>query len=998
MNENKRGETFVVSTKGNKSKFHRRSCEWAEHFLPTGNYLEFSSHEEALEAGYQPCKTCQPTVGYSDQYARTATEPRNEDTLLKKIYEPEQIEQRRYREWEASDCFAPSGDGTPYCIMIPPPNVTGTLHMGHAFQATLIDCLIRYHRMRGFRTLWQAGTDHAGIATQMVVERRLEAEGIKRHELGREQFVEKVWQWKHTSGNTITRQLRRLGASLDWQRERFTMDEDLSDAVLEAFVRLYDEGLIYRGKRLVNWDPVLRTAVSDLEVISEEEDGHLWHLRYPFTDGGHITVSTTRPETMLGDTAVAVHPDDARYRTLVGRRVTLPLSKREIPIIADDYVDPEFGSGCVKITPAHDFNDYRVGKRHQLPMINVMAEDATLNREVPAKYRGMDRYEARKHIVADLERLGLLEQMDERKMVIPRGDRSGAVIEPYLTDQWFVRTEALAEAAKQAVSDGRIHFIPDNWSKTYFEWMNHIEDWCISRQLWWGHRIPAWYDEQGKLFVAHSETQARQKYQLDDNHPLRRDEDVLDTWFSSALWPFSTLGWPQQTRELKTFYPTRVLVTGFDIIFFWVARMIMMGIKLTGDIPFHEVYVHGLVRDAQGRKMSKSKGNVLDPIDLVDGISLEELINKRLGGLMQPQLAERIESDTRKQFAAGIPAYGTDALRFTFTAMATSGRDIRFDLGRIEGYRNFCNKLWNAARFIVMCCPAAAPKNGAAATPYDRWISHRLHELSGEVRRHFESYRFDLAAAEIYEFVWHDFCDWYLELSKTILNGDADHTLKAGNRNCLVKTLETILRLLHPITPYITEEIWQQIKPLSGYSETTIQRRPYPAADDTRTDETAVQDVARLREIVVGLRRVRAELDLPPGKPLPLIVQNWSAAEREHFTRHHDAILALAAIKHITWAQPADHVPQASIALVGEMKLLVPLAELIDAQAEINRLEKRSAKIDKQLKGAQARLENQDFVGKAPAEVITVQRETVAACQTQIKQLEEQIATLRTLV
>ncbi len=920
--------------------------------------------------------------------ARTRRAPQRK--TMKTTYTPHRIEQSRYREWEASGCFAASGDGAPYCIMLPPPNVTGTLHMGHAFQTTLMDCLIRYHRMRGFRTLWQAGTDHAGIATQMVVERRLEAAGVARRDLGRERFIEKIWEWKKTSGNTITRQLRRLGASLDWRRERFTMDDELSRAVLAAFTRLYDEDLIYRGKRLVNWDPALQTAVSDLEVISEEEDGHLWHLRYPLADaagGEHVTVSTTRPETLLGDTAVAVHPADERYRELIGRRVTLPLAGRDIPVIADDYVDPEFGSGCVKITPAHDFNDYRVGKRHGLAVINVMREDASLNDEVPAEYRGLDRYAARKRIVADLDHCGLLAKVEPRRMTIPRGDRSGAVIEPYLTDQWFVRAEALAAAAKQAVTDGRIRFVPDNWRKTYFEWMNRIEDWCISRQLWWGHRIPAWYDEAGNVYVAHSEAAARERHQLGNTCKLRRDEDVLDTWFSSALWPFSTLGWPDETPELRTFYPTSVLVTGFDIVFFWVARMIMTGVKLTGDVPFREVYVHGLVRDAQGRKMSKSKGNALDPIDLVDGITLEALVKKRLAGLMQPHLAERIERDTRKQFPDGIPAYGTDALRFTFAALATSGHDVRFDLGRIEGYRNFCNKLWNAARFVTLFCDKA-DANSAPPTVYDRWIRHRLHTLTAEVARHFANYRFDLAAAGIYEFVWHDFCDWFLELSKVAQTGD---------RACLIGTLETILRLLHPITPYITEEIWQQLKPLTGCGEETIQRRPYPAPAETSADAHAERAVARLREIVVGLRRVRSELDLPPGRALPVLIQNWSARDREHFERHRSAIAALGGVAGVEWLEPSAPAPQASIVLVGDMQLLVPLAGLIDAPAEIARLHKQVSRIRKQLASAQTRLDNRNFVNKAPAEIIAAQRANVGDCEARIAKLNEQIAALGAL-
>ena len=915
---------------------------------------------------------------------------------MKTTYEPNRIEQSHYREWEASGCFSPSGDGSPYCIMIPPPNVTGTLHMGHAFQITLMDCLIRYHRMCGFHSLWQPGTDHAGIATQMVVERQLEATGVSRHDIGREKFVEKIWEWKKTSGNTITRQLRRLGASLDWQREQFTMDETPSKAVLEAFIRLYDEGLIYRGKRLVNWDPELKTAVSDLEVISGEENGHLWHIHYPLTNGEHITVSTTRPETMLGDTAVAVHPKDERYCHLVGQQVALPLTERKIPIIADDYVDPEFGSGCVKITPAHDFNDYQVGQRHNLKIINIMNEDASLNDEAPNAYRGLDRYEARKRIVANLDRLNLLEKIEPRRMTIPRGDRSGAVIEPYLTDQWFVRAKVLAEDAKKAVDDGRIRFVPDSWNKTYFEWMNNIEDWCISRQLWWGHRIPAWYDEQGKIYVAQSEAEARQKHGLDDTHLLQRDKDVLDTWFSSSLWPFSTLGWPKATSELRNFYPTSVLVTGFDIIFFWVARMIMMGIKLTGEIPFHEVYVHGLVRDAQGQKMSKSKGNVLDPIDLIDGITLEELVDKRLSGLMQNHLAKQIEHDTRKHFPDGISAYGTDALRFTFTAMATSGRDIRFDLGRIEGYRNFCNKLWNAARFVIMSCQDKSCGDKSSPTIYDHWIRHCLNELTKKITQHFSNYRFDLIAAEIYEFVWHNFCDWFLEFSK-ITQSHATNIDKENNRACLIEILETILRLLHPITPYITEEIWQQIKPLTHFDQSTIQQRPYPIPSESSADAQAEQEVAKIREIVIGLRRVRSELNLPPSKTLSVIIQNWDAQDRKHFERHENAITSLGGIESVNWIEPSTKAPQASTVLVGNMKLLVPLSDLIDAPTEIARLEKQISKIHKQLDNAQMRLDNKNFVNRAPNEIIELQRANVNDYQTQIDKLNEQIVNLERL-
>ena len=717
---------------------------------------------------------------------------------MEKVYQPHEIEKHWYQEWKSQGYFQPSESGEqPFCIMIPPPNVTGTLHMGHAFNNTVMDSLTRYHRMCGDNTLWQPGTDHAGIATQMVVERQLNAAGTSRTELGREAFLDKVWEWKEQSGDTISQQLERLGSSVDWSRERFTMDEGLSKAVREVFVRLHEEGLIYRGKRLVNWDPVLHTAVSDLEVISEEENGHLWHMRYPLTDGsGHLVVATTRPETMLGDSAVAVHPEDERYTHLVGKSVSLPLCDREIPIIADDYVDPEFGSGCVKITPAHDFNDYEVGKRHDLAMLNIFTIDAKINDEAPAAFLNMDRYDARKKVISDLKELGLLEKIADHKLMVPRGDRSGAVIEPLLTDQWYVKIEPLAQPAIKAVEDGTIRFLPENWNNTYFEWMNNIQDWCISRQLWWGHRIPAWYDEQGNIYVGRDEAEARSKHNLDDSVLLSQDEDVLDTWFSSALWPFSTLGWPEKTPELKQFYPTSVLVTGFDIIFFWVARMIMMGMKFMNDIPFKDIYIHGLVRDSDGQKMSKSKGNVLDPIDLIDGITLDALVDKRTKGLMQPKMAAKIEKSTRKQYPDGIPAFGTDALRFTFAALASTGRDIKFDLHRIEGYRNFCNKLWNASRFVLMNCEdqqVADKIDFSSLPPIDRWILSRQQELIDVAHKDIQNYRFDLAAKALYEFTWNEFCDWYLELIKPVMFSD-DEQAKQQTRRVLLEVLENLLR------------------------------------------------------------------------------------------------------------------------------------------------------------------------------------------------------------
>ncbi|MEN8130034.1 MAG: valine--tRNA ligase [Pseudomonadota bacterium] len=920
---------------------------------------------------------------------------------MDKTYNPHSIEQHWYQTWEDKGHFAPSGKGEPYCIMIPPPNVTGTLHMGHAFQDTLMDALTRYHRMQGDNTLWQPGTDHAGIATQMVVERQLDAEGKSRHDLGRDRFVQRVWDWKHHSGNTITRQLRRMGASVDWSRERFTMDEGLSRAVQEVFVQLYDEGLIYRGKRLVNWDPVLHTALSDLEVISGEEKGHMWHMRYPLADGsGHLIVATTRPETMLGDTAVAVHPDDARYRKLIGQQVILPLTERTIPVIADEYVDPEFGSGCVKITPAHDFNDYAIGKRHALPMINLFTIDARLNDNTPAVYRGMDRYQARERIVEDLTAQGLMDKIEDHKLMVPRGDRSHAVIEPYLTDQWYVKIAPLAEPAIQAVEQGRIEFIPANWSKTYFEWMRNIEDWCISRQLWWGHRIPAWYDAQGNIYVAHSEEQVRSKYKLDAQIQLTQDEDVLDTWFSSALWPFSTLDWPDDAEELKTFYPTSVLVTGFDIIFFWVARMIMMGLKFMGDVPFRQVYIHGLVRDTDGQKMAKSKGNVLDPIDLIDGIELQALVEKRTAGLMQPQMAKMIEKATRRHYPNGIPAFGTDALRFTFTTLASTGRDIKFDLNRIEGYRNFCNKLWNAARYVLM--NTQGEDTGLNGTPValslpDRWILSRLQNLIEEVRRHLDNYRFDLASNAIYDFTWHDYCDWYLELSKPILLAKESNTeALRGTRRTLVGVLETLLRIIHPLMPFISEEIWQQVAPLAGKTGETIQLQPYPHADGSIVDSSAVSEMGWVKDFIMGPRRIRSEMDIPPGKILPILIQNWDQEDQQRYARNASFITRLAKLESPIWLNDSQP-PESATALVGEMKILIPLAGLIDKTAELARLEKELNKLRGNLQKSEAKLQNVNFIERAPAPVVEKERTRVAEMRNSMEQLQQQADRIRAL-
>ncbi len=928
---------------------------------------------------------------------------------MDKSYEPHAIEQRWYKTWEENGYFAPKSDQgdnkDAYCIMIPPPNVTGSLHMGHAFQDTIMDALIRYNRMSGKNTLWQPGTDHAGIATQMVVERRLLAQGKTRHDLGREAFLDEVWKWKGESGGTITRQLRRMGASPDWSKERFTMDEGLNDAVKEVFVRLYSEGLIYRGKRLVNWDPVLHTAVSDLEVISEEEQGYLWHFRYPLADGsGHLVVATTRPETMLGDTAVAVNPEDERYQHLVGKMITLPLVGREIPIIADDYVDPAFGTGCVKITPAHDFNDYAVGQRHQLPQINVFTKDAKINDDAPEQYRGMDRYEARDVIVRDLKELGLVEKIDDHKLMVPRGDRSHSVIEPLLTDQWYVKVAPLAAEAIKVVEDGRIRFVPDNWKNTYFDWMNKIEDWCISRQIWWGHRIPAWYDENGNVYVGRSESEVRDAHNLGFEVKLRQDDDVLDTWFSSALWPFSTLGWPQQTAALKTFYPTSVLVTGFDIIFFWVARMIMMGLKfMNGQVPFREVYIHGLVRDAHGQKMSKSKGNVLDPIDLIDGIDLETLVQKRTSGLMQPEMAKKIEKQTRAEFPDGIKAYGTDALRFTFAALASTGRDINFDTGRIEGYRNYCNKLWNAARYVLMNTEGKDCGLGAASAAIelslaDRWITARLAKTIATANEAIAQYRFDHAAQAIYDFTWNEYCDWYLELSKPVLtSGDASEAQQRGTRQTLVRVLEALLRLAHPIMPYITEEIWQRVAPLAGATGTTIMRQPYPQAGEFSVDASAENEMQWVMDFIVGIRKIRSGMNIAPSKPLPVLLQNGSSDDQAKLRRNELFLQRLARTESITWLDADATAPESAIALVGEMQLLVPMAGLIDKEAELARLAKEIGKLESEIEKLAGRLANENFVAKAPAELVEKEQGRLNEMRVSLGQLSEQKAKIERL-
>ena len=937
-------------------------------------------------------------------------------------YNPHAIEQTWYQSWEDRGYFTPHHlpGSAGFSIMIPPPNVTGNLHMGHGFNNTVMDTLVRYHRMKGDNTLWQPGTDHAGIATQMVVERQLEAEGKTRHDLGRDAFIERIWQWREESGGNITRQLRRLGSSLDWQHERFTMDEGLSHAVKEVFVRLYEDGLIYRGKRLVNWDTRLHTAVSDLEVLNEEENGHMWHMRYPLSNGqGHMVVATTRPETLLGDCAVAVNPTDDRYKHMIGELLELPLTGRKIPIIADEeHVDPEFGTGCVKITPAHDFNDYAVWQRHRDELaisnqvhgglINIFTIDAAIRENaedeadlLPAKYIGMDRYVARKTIVADLEAAGLLEKTEPHKLVVPRGDRSGTVIEPYLTDQWYVKVAPLAKPAIEAVENGTIRFVPDNWKNTYYEWMRNIQDWCISRQIWWGHRIPAWYDDEGNVYVGRDEAEVRSKHNLAPDYVLRQDEDVLDTWFSSALWPFSTLGWPEDTQRLKDFYPTSVLVTGFDIIFFWVARMIMMGLKFMDEVPFHEVYVHGLVRDSNGQKMSKSKGNVLDPIDLIDGIELDALVAKRTANMMQPELAAKIEKQTRKEFPDGIPAFGTDAVRFTFAALASTGRDVRFDLNRVEGYRNFCNKLWNATRYVMMQTEdkdTGLDNDDVALSLADRWIISRLQHIEASVGAHIEKYRFDLAANDLYSFVWEDYCDWYLELSKPVLFNEATPAnAQRGTRRTLVRVLEAILRLTHPIMPFITEELWQRVAPLANKHGDTIMTQPWPVSDASKIDSAAETELEWVKTFISGVRKIRSERDLAPGKPLAVLLQNASENDKTCFDNNHAFIQTLAKLESHEWLDQSATVPESAMALVGEMKILVPLAGIIDKAAELARLDKDIAKHADNIAKGEAKLANPGFTDKAPAPVVEKERQRVAELVKTLEQLKEQAEKIKAL-
>ncbi|MFT6529191.1 MAG: valyl-tRNA synthetase [Psychrosphaera sp.] len=953
---------------------------------------------------------------------------------METTYNPTDIEQSLYEEWESKGHFKPSGKGDSYSIVIPPPNVTGSLHMGHAFQHTIMDTLTRYKRMDGFNTLWQVGTDHAGIATQMVVERQLAAQGeVTRKDLGREKFIDKIWDWKAESGGTITKQMRRLGNSVDWERERFTMDPGLSKAVEKVFVDLYNDDLIYRGKRLVNWDPKLQTAISDLEVENKDKKGHMWHFRYPLADGqktadgkDYLVVATTRPETLLGDTAVAVNPEDPRYKDLIGKSIVLPLVGRLIPIIGDEHADMDKGTGCVKITPAHDFNDYEVGKRNNLPMINVLnftghirneSEVFNTNGEVsdvystdlPEQFQGLERFAARKAVVAAMEECGYLDEIKEHDLTVPYGDRGGVVIEPMLTDQWYVRVESMAKVATEAVQNGDIQFVPKQYENMYFAWMRDIQDWCISRQLWWGHRIPAWYDENGKVYVGNSEAEVRTANGLADDIKLRQDEDVLDTWFSSALWTFSTLGWPDNVEDLKTFHPTDVLVTGFDIIFFWVARMIMMTMHFIKDedgkpqVPFKTVYVTGLIRDENGDKMSKSKGNVIDPLDIIDGIELEKLVQKRTGNMMQPKLAAKIEKSTRKEFPDGMETSGTDALRFTLSALASTGRDISWDMKRLEGYRNFCNKLWNASRYVLMNteefdCGKNATDSELEYSLADRWIQGQMQNTIKTVRGHLDAYRFDLAANALYDFTWNEFCGWYLELTKPVMNSGSE-TQQRATRKTLVVVLESLLRLMHPIMPFITETIWQRVQPLTGFDADaeSIMLNAYPTYNVDLVDEQAVADVEWLKQFILVIRNIRGEMDLSPNKPINVLLRNLSAQDLERLTANKSFLMALAKLESINVLSDGEKAPASASGIVGTMDVLIPMAGLIDKDAELSRLTKAMEKANQELQRVSGKLSNEKFVSNAPAAVIEKEQAKMAEFQQTVNKLKEQYAEIEAI-
>ncbi|WP_434526046.1 valine--tRNA ligase [Photorhabdus asymbiotica] len=963
---------------------------------------------------------------------KTPANPTQSEPSLDKTYNPKEIEQPLYTHWEKNGYFKPNGDTSreSFCIVIPPPNVTGSLHMGHAFQQTIMDTMIRYQRMQGKNTLWQSGTDHAGIATQMVVERKIAAEeGKTRHDYGRDAFIDKIWQWKAESGGTITNQMRRLGNSVDWERERFTMDEGLSNAVKEAFVRLYQENLIYRGKRLVNWDPKLHTAISDLEVENREVKGSMWHLRYPLADGAktaegkdYLIVATTRPETMLGDTGVAVNPEDPRYKDLIGKEIILPLVNRRIPIIGDEHADMEKGTGCVKITPAHDFNDYEVGKRHALPMINIMTLDGNIRDEaevfdtngevsdiyssdIPAEYRGMERFAARKAMVAEFEKLGLLVEIKAHDLTVPYGDRGGVVIEPMLTDQWYVRAAPLAKVAIEAVENGDIQFVPKQYENMYYSWMRDIQDWCISRQLWWGHRIPAWYDAEGNVYVGRSEEEVRRENNLSANIILNQDEDVLDTWFSSGLWTFSTLGWPEQTEALKTFHPTDVLVSGFDIIFFWIARMIMMTMHFIKDengkpqVPFKTVYMTGLIRDEEGQKMSKSKGNVIDPLDMVDGIALEDLLEKRTGNMMQPQLAEKIRKRTEKQFPTGIEAHGTDALRFTLAALASTGRDINWDMKRLQGYRNFCNKLWNASRFVLMNTEGQdCGQNGGemVLSLADRWILAEFNQTVKAYREALDTYRFDMAANILYEFTWNQFCDWYLELSKPAINKGSEAEVR-GARHTLIEVLEGLLRLAHPIIPFITETIWQRVKVVKGIEADTIMLQPFPEFDQEKTDELALNDLEWIKEAIIAVRNIRAEMNIAPGKPLEVLLRNADADAQRRVAENLNFIQAMGRLSSVTLLSAGEKAPVSVTKLIDGAEVLIPMAGLVDKEAELNRLDKEIEKLDKEIGSIEGKLSNEGFVSRAPEAVVAKERERLASCNTSKEKLLAQKETIAAL-